>query len=364
MIHIFLGYIFFTALGYSCLYSIYRILCLIWIWHLTGKQTSPKKVSIIITRNNGGQLGNQLKNFAHIYAYCLEKNYDLFNPSFRPDYAYGLEHFRQNASLHVQQTTKDSLLYCKLWHKTQKYIARFFFSNLPILTKINASNNAIILIPPQKEGAWQALSPQKCTYYVNEEKFDNNIPLFMEELNPGRYCFEGWAFRTDLGLKKYHKEIIELFRPHTEYQKNINAFWQTIDSTCLTIGIHIRQGDYRYWHEGKHYFETTEYLKKMLELQKIYQAFNPFFIIFSNESHSKTQFQGFDCLIAQGNPIEDLYSMARCDIILGPYSTYNEWATYYGNSLLIPIEDFSNVISQEFNRKVHDRMSSKNRCFP
>jgi hypothetical protein len=41
---------------------------------------------IVILRSTGGELANQLWNYASIYAYCLERGYSLENPTF---YEYG-----------------------------------------------------------------------------------------------------------------------------------------------------------------------------------------------------------------------------------------------------------------------------------
>ncbi|MBF0205364.1 MAG: hypothetical protein HQK53_00600 [Oligoflexia bacterium] len=47
----------------------------------------------------------------------------------------------------------------------------------------------------------------------------------------------------------------------------------------------------------------------------------------------------------RGNIIEDLYSIARGDLILGPPSTYSGWAAWYANIPLVnlnrsaPIDD-------------------------
>src|SRR6185436_5554957 len=48
---------------------------------------------IIIIRTSGNELANQLWNYASIYAYSLEKNLEIFNPSF---FEYG-EYFRMKS---------------------------------------------------------------------------------------------------------------------------------------------------------------------------------------------------------------------------------------------------------------------------
>jgi hypothetical protein len=35
--------------------------------------------------------------------------------------------------------------------------------------------------------------------------------------------------------------------------------------------------------------------------------------------------------MSRGSAVEDLYSLARCDYLLGPPSTFSLWASFYGN---------------------------------
>ncbi|MDF2577454.1 MAG: hypothetical protein K0S74_938 [Chlamydiales bacterium] len=333
--------------------------CIGWMWYKTGQYTTDKKVAVIIARNNGGQLGNQLRNFAHLYAYCLEKEYDLYNPTFRPDYAYYFKNFRNNALMHAQQRSEDSPAYARIWQWIQERYARKFFYKQPFMTNIVADNDAIIPIPPQNSGAWESPANQKRVYYVNKKKMDPSQPLFMENLLPGRYCFHSWAFQTDLGLHKYHKQLVELFRPHEEYQKNIDIFWERINPRRMVIGVHIRQGDYRDFADGRHFFEASTYRDRMLQLQERYHTYDPVFIVYSNEPRSIEEFRGLDCLIADGNLVEDLYSMAKCDLILGPASTYNDWAAWYGSSPKIGMEDFEAEFRNDLDKVVVSKIDSR-----
>ncbi|MFN5837557.1 MAG: hypothetical protein ACK47J_12755, partial [Pseudanabaena sp.] len=43
--------------------------------------------------------------------------------------------------------------------------------------------------------------------------------------------------------------------------------------------------------------------------------------------------------------IEDLYSMAKCDYLIGPPSTYSMWASFYGMVPLLHIYDKHQIIN-------------------
>ncbi len=81
----------------------------------------------------------------------------------------------------------------------------------------------------------------------------------------------------------------------------------------------------------------------MQEVATRYSSFRPQFIIFSDEKREISEFEGLDVVLAPGNLIEDLYSMARCDLIIGSLaSTYCGWAAWYGNVPLLKLEEDPN----------------------
>jgi hypothetical protein len=56
------------------------------------------------------------------------------------------------------------------------------------------------------------------------------------------------------------------------------------------------------------------------------------FLICSDENyHAETEvFAGLPVYFGTGHMIEDLYSLAQCDYLIGPPSTYSMWASFYG----------------------------------
>jgi hypothetical protein len=50
-------------------------------------------------------------------------------------------------------------------------------------------------------------------------------------------------------------------------------------------------------------------------------------------------YNGFDIVIGPGDPAEDLFSLAACDYIMGPSSTFTIWASFYGDVPLFMIKD-------------------------
>ena len=62
------------------------------------------------------------------------------------------------------------------------------------------------------------------------------------------------------------------------------------------------------------------------------------FMICSDEKIAETHFEGLNYTICNGNLVEDLFTLASCDAIIGSNSTFGAWASYYGNIPLIVFE--------------------------
>ncbi len=155
----------------------------------------------------------------------------------------------------------------------------------------------------------------------------------IEEYNKIFLC--NWFFRNPHGLSKYHQEITNYFKPKKEIQ---NKNKKIIDNLRLNykyiVGVHIRQGDYKKeFKKGKLYFNEKEiniilnrYLEKFEKNTK-----ETCFIICSDENVELSHFAGLNVIKNNGNAIEDLFLLAKTDVIIGANSTFGAFASYYGN---------------------------------
>jgi hypothetical protein len=48
-----------------------------------------------------------------------------------------------------------------------------------------------------------------------------------------------------------------------------------------------------------------------------------------------------------GSVVGDLYALARCDYIMGPPSTYTQWASFYGNRPMLCLESKDQRIDRD-----------------
>lgn len=276
---------------------------------------------VIILKHGGGELANQLWNYISIYAYSLERNRECENHSF-----FEYAHFFDIPQI------KNKTIYSVFFSPFRNFIGRRsalrtrFFRALykayilfvyttrrgSIVSSVNSTNTPFYLPPSH-------LSKQ---FFFDAEK--NNDVLY----------FDGWLFRNPDGIAKYRDKIIHYFTPKEFVRR-------TIDSTIAPlrkryahiIGVHIRQGDYATFKNGQYFLETLrvfEVLKEYLK-ENVRQREETIFIITSDGSIDENDFPGLNIICPNGNTVEDLFTLATTDVIIGSDSSYGNLAAYFGN---------------------------------
>jgi hypothetical protein len=113
----------------------------------------------------------------------------------------------------------------------------------------------------------------------------------------------------------------------------------------IVVGIHIRQGDYEQWRGGQFYLTTQEYVQLMWTFVEQFPGKKVGFLVCSNEEQEERFFDGLTYANGPGHPVSDLYSLSRCDYIIGPLSTFSQWASFYGKVPLCHIEKGQGMIT-------------------
>jgi len=283
-----------------------------------------KKRIIILDHEGGGRLANQLWNFISIYAYSLEKNFVLENYSF----------FRYQKFFDIPSPRNPLIrffffgfLYKQHWYRMlglyEKFIAfmHTFYKN-KILKEDRV--NQFYLSPSTPANPEQ----KELIQWIDDSHFKTIYT-------------SGWLFRNPVGIQKYRKEITEYFKPKNSIIIKIDSLLSSLRLKYKhIIGVHIRQTDYKRWHNGKYFFEQAkvrqildEYLK--FSNKKIDETV---FVICSDGEIDQSIFSGLNIALPKGNEAEDLFTLAKTDIIIGSNSTYGAWASYYGNIPFIIFE--------------------------
>lgn len=278
---------------------------------------------MVILKDNGGRLANQLWNFASIYAFCLEKNYQCRNYAFfRYQHYFNVKCFGvfYRVLAWFYQWRKNYKL-CKIFNYAYFRLVKLFVGQ-----RVIDDQDADFNLPPS----------------ANENS--DQIKIAQEIGNPHHqtYYFNGWLFRNPTGLVKHLGAVREYFKPKEQYCSQITKLKNELkEKYKLIVGVHVRQGDYKTWQGGKFYYtggEVASILRDYLDQQKQYQPQEVVFVICSDGPINDSDFNGLNIARGPGSEITDLYMLAETDLIIGSTSTYGTWAAYYGQ---IPFYHFS-----------------------
>lgn len=192
--------------------------------------------------------------------------------------------------------------------------------------------------------------------------FDLNRPDFVHDAQHQKVLVQGWMFRDPKNVRKHRAQLIHYFKPTEPYFTTINTEIEAAKKTAdVLIGVHIRRGDYATFLNGKWFYTDEEYAAFMQQIAQSYAKIGKScsFFICSNEKINPDHYKNLNLITKERHFIVDLYTLAACDVIIGPPSTFSQWAAFYGdkpltmllsanqklgiptyNPALIPEEDF------------------------
>jgi hypothetical protein len=249
---------------------------------------------------NAGGLCNRLFPFANLFAYSQESRRKLINPVFGS-------------------------------------AARYFVGTNPsYFPSFAQSQHDSVLFPRLNSPAWKArfaltrrLLPSLCFSRIDSEAID--LDGTTSDLSQDIEWISALYVLGNESFRKHSALIRSYFRPIPPIESDVDAFLSKSRSDAdLLVGIHIRQGDYAQHAGGMLHYETSEYRSLMDSALKVFPDRNLKFIVCSNTPQSSAMFEGLRWTMGPGDEIRDLMALAGCDYIIGPASTYSQWASFYG----------------------------------
>lgn len=279
---------------------------------------------LVVLGNQPGQLANCLFTFAHFIANALEYRYGLANPGFEK-YA---DYF---------QTTQADLF------------ARYPARPSRITPTPARRANLLHFVNTAQQRRWlKPFAPRLFrnlniyhSHDVVNQSYDLADPQFAQlRHSTWALIVEGWLFRDFDSFVKHSAAIREFFTPAAVHQQHIaNALAEAKHDCDVLVGIHIRQGDYAQWQGGKYYYDTATYAGLAHRAAAWWPGKRVKFLLCSNVAPDLSLFSGLHCALGPNHPLEDLYALAQCHYLMGPPSTYNMWASFYGEVPLYTIQD-------------------------
>lgn len=280
---------------------------------------------MIFISKNQGQFANQLFLFVSIIAIAEKSKRTIFNPIFNSE-LNRFTYFNGTSICYYPISAKRN----KLRHITRLISYNFTYRILDLFKRIhffyNSPFHSIINI-----GACN-LNSTELLNLINRKKL---------------IYFYGWPPYPTKSNSEFEVQIKNIFEFKFEYKnhvdKIINEFRKNAE---MIIGIHIRQGDYKKFMDGKYYYITECYVNKMKEVQELFKDKKLFFIICSNEPQNIIS-NDLNYYISNNDKVVDLLLLSKCDYIIGPPSTFSMWASFYGNTPLFQIDEINEKVNLE-----------------
>jgi len=168
---------------------------------------------------------------------------------------------------------------------------------------------------------------------------DSNDPRVKRMIESPRVFFEGWRFRSHETILKIMPRIREVFVPREDVRRSVDKRSTSArERGDIVVGVHLRWEDYR---GTPLFFPLPSFLDRMKEIAELLQPAKTSFLIVSPEKLDQADFPA-ECIICSGGgAVHDLYTLAACDYIMGPPSTFSGWASFYGGKPLFAMREDS-----------------------
>jgi len=281
---------------------------------------------VIVVASKYALMCNQMVIYSHLMASAKEHGFNMQNYSFAPYFQTFIHPAQDNLTRFPIQ--KSSYLWPK---KIRLLHYRCMYLFVRLLLKLKVDNQFISVL----DIGWNT-------------PMDVEAAVFLDKVRSTKYLFiQGWQYHSRTLLLKHANEIRKFFTPKKQVVRNVHQLLAQKQEGALLVGVHIRQGDYKYFEGGKYFYENKIYASKMKEFVALHKNQKVQFIICSNAPKSSEAFQGLDVLDSLGGFAEDLYALSQCDYIMGPPSTFSAWASFYGNVPRLELQSVATSILME-----------------
>lgn len=268
---------------------------------------------MIIAASKEGQLCNRLFHFAHLISHATNSGSRLWYPFFN-EY---LDHFPNLKNLSLE--SPQIYLYSNSMIRSLLLRLAYFFDNYYQFVRF-------------------------FTYIKSDREIIDLSQIHQESTKKNLLILDGWLFRDSSHFLDNAPLLRELFQfkpvVNSEALREISKI-KIAPDICL-VGVHIRRGDYAHWQDGRYYFDDETYISAMNQISSllIAQGKKAEFIICSNEliSASSNLLAAPNVSLHQKTAIEDLCLLSKCDLLIGPPSTFTIWASFFGSIPLSYLE--------------------------
>jgi hypothetical protein len=282
-----------------------------------------------------GRLGNRIVLFANLIAYAAEHGYRLINFAFH-SYAPFFETTRRDIYCRYPISPRRSWLDIVPGVAVAIRGTRIFYHATRLSSVLNEK--------------WPVFG--KRVFTLREGRGQPIIlletPALQAQIDAAEVVFVyGWVFRAPEAVRRHAEKVRAYFRPIPEFERvSAQAVGTLRERADVVIGVHIRLGDFRQFRKGKRWFTIPQYAAWMRTLADQFPGKRVSFLVCSDEARHRDEFRGLTVGFGPGSPMGDLYALAKCDYILGPLSSYSQWASFYGNKPVYHVRESNDQIDR------------------
>lgn len=141
-----------------------------------------------------------------------------------------------------------------------------------------------------------------------------------------------WWVSDYESLQKHAEVVRNFFSPSHEIKITLDDNESKLrQKGDLVIGVHIRRSDYKDV-VPKYFYGHEIYANYIKDALKLFIDKHIVFFLTSDEPIPKEPYSEFNTLSFKQGAVEDMYTLARCDYIIGTKSSFNSWASFMGNT--------------------------------
>jgi hypothetical protein len=276
-----------------------------------------------------GQTCNQLFQISHWIPAAIETGLPLYFPGFRR-YAHLFSGTEGKHFPRFPKTAPRAGLPELLFSILCSYVARIPHANIGPFFKASRMLPGVVTDACDDSGRHGNHDPNKV---LSEPCITAGQSLWVR----------GWLFRDEAGIAKHKQSINAFFSPVPEIQRRVDiCIKQNRKENAVLVGVHLRRRDYKY---SKYFYDDMVYRNLMQQLFEIMPNCKVRFLLVSDETVDRSNYDGLDIGMGPGDPGGDLYSLAACDYIMGPPSTFTAWASFFGSVPLYTIADPAHTLN-------------------
>ena len=174
------------------------------------------------------------------------------------------------------------------------------------------------------------------------ENFDPTFDL-QKLYTTKSYELDGFHFSSGELAFKHRSQICDILRfRNSEVMPIENLINEAKKRFDILLGVHIRQNDYKSFYDGKFYLTPNQYLQSVEHFKSLHLPSRSIGLVICSDDRKvlqKIQDKHPDYLCPKGTIAQDMFSLSKCDYIIGPKATsMSTWAAFIGKSILLQID--------------------------